>query len=90
MRSILGYCDVVSDASLVQTLVVSQQLVVDEQNCVVGASKTYTLGSIDGTEVAATDNPMLFTGADGTRYRRVTVFKPGPPPSSAPSFRRRT
>lgn len=79
MKRILGYCTVISANSGLKTLLVSQQITLDEQKNVVKAKKVFTIDSINGDELCRTDDPNIFINRNGTRYKRTGPFQQGEP-----------
>lgn len=53
------------------TIVISQELTVNEDNVVVGARQHYNLVDIDGERVLATDEPDTFLMQDGTLLKKT-------------------
>ena len=71
MKSFLARFTVTDNKKNRQTVVITQELIVDRDDVVVGAVKHYTLDSEDGERLLTTAEPETFITQDGTVLRKV-------------------
>jgi len=69
VRQVLGYFKVSSSAGFDRIIVVSQEIVADEENVILSARKVFTLDTADGGEVHRRGGDRVFIGKDGMKFR---------------------
>lgn len=75
MRTVLGYSEVVTDGNGVQTLLACQQVTIDADSNILESRKVFTLNTMWGEELAATQDPLIFKGKNGLKYKRIDLFR---------------
>lgn len=89
MKEVIGSFAVTDKALQQQTVIISQEIILDETGTLTATSKRLYLNSIDGEEVFRGEDDNTLTLANGSILKKSSNIRLGPPESRA-SHRRRS
>lgn len=70
MKSILGSFTVKDTSNQTRTVIITQELITDNDDVIIGALKHLTLDTEYGEKITMTDTPDIFRKDDGTLLRK--------------------
>jgi hypothetical protein len=79
MKEILGTFTITDGALRQQTVIVSQEAILDENRTIVETHKHFNLNSLEGEEIQRTEDSAMLTLHDGTVLRKISNVQIGNP-----------
>lgn len=77
MKEVIGTFTVTDGTLREQTVIISQETILDENGVIIETRKYFNLNSIDGEEVRRGETENTLTLADGTLLRKISNIRFG-------------